>query len=163
MCRLTGVCEKHAPQEKKTIGNISLNKHRIGWRRTGSAAALQGRGSPKRSVFSQTPVGVPWCLRRLIFFGPFVSMLLTNKSPQAQHAETDPPPWHTYDVMILLLLLLLMIIKLIYVCVCIYIYIYVYDGTLPTARETSMGRTGLADVRLRDNSYTSPPMNIYSV
>ena len=35
-------------------------------------------------------IGVPWCLRRLSLFSTFPNMFLTNKSPQAKHAETDP-------------------------------------------------------------------------
>ena len=35
-------------------------------------------------------IGVPWCLRRLSPFSTFMNMFLTNKSPQAKHAETDP-------------------------------------------------------------------------
>ena len=42
-------------------------------------------------------VGAPWCLRRLSPFSTFTNMSLTNKSPRAKHAETDPPPWHTYN------------------------------------------------------------------
>ena len=47
-----------------------------------------------------TIMGVPWCLRRLSLFSTFstcLNMCLTDKLPQARHAETDPPPWHTYD------------------------------------------------------------------
>ena len=35
-------------------------------------------------------IGVPWCLRRLSLFSTFISILMTNNSPQAKHAETDP-------------------------------------------------------------------------
>ena len=42
-------------------------------------------GSCRRAI-----IGVPWCLRRLSIFSNCLNMLLTNKSPQAKHAETDP-------------------------------------------------------------------------
>ena len=36
------------------------------------------------------------CLRRLS--SALVKLMrLTSDSPQAKHAETDPPPWHAYD------------------------------------------------------------------
>ena len=35
-------------------------------------------------------IGVPWCLRRLRLFSTLWNMLLTNTSPRAKHAETDP-------------------------------------------------------------------------
>ena len=35
-------------------------------------------------------IGVPWRLRRLSLFSTLSTMLLTNKSTRAKHAETDP-------------------------------------------------------------------------
>ena len=35
-------------------------------------------------------IGVPWRLRRLGLFGTCSNVFLTNKPPQAKHAETDP-------------------------------------------------------------------------
>ena len=35
-------------------------------------------------------MGVPWCLRMLSLFSTRLKMRLTNESPQAKHAETDP-------------------------------------------------------------------------
>ena len=42
------------------------------------------------STIHQAIVGVPWGLRRLSLFSTCWNMCLTNKSPQAKHAETDP-------------------------------------------------------------------------
>jgi len=42
-------------------------------------------------------IGVPWCSRMHSTFSTCSSMLLQGKSPQAESAEIDTPPGHTYE------------------------------------------------------------------
>ena len=37
------------------------------------------------------------CRHAIMLFSTFRVMLSTNKSPQAKHSETEPPPWHAHD------------------------------------------------------------------
>ena len=42
-------------------------------------------------------IGVPCRLSMLSTFSTFANVSLKDKSPRAEGAKTDPPPWHTYE------------------------------------------------------------------
>ena len=66
----------------------------------GLSVCTSARAPPKQPVAAQVcssgscrcaMIDVPWCLRRLSLFSTlFEATFSTNKSTQAQHAETDP-------------------------------------------------------------------------
>ena len=62
-------------------------------------------------------IGVTWCLRRLSLFSTCLNTFSTNKSSQANHAETDPR--HGTPAMA-------HVHRQIYIYIYMYIYIYIY-------------------------------------